>query len=112
MARVRCPVFTVPPTVPEVGVKLRTATRKIAVSASVDRSPGAVSLTFDLHPELTGRRWKLFEKSEAAVRQALGFMSWNKMADDAGWRLCWVAEGLVGVRLAVDALVGMHRWFK
>jgi len=46
------------------------------------------------------------------VRQALGFMSWNKMADDAGWRLCWVAEGLVGVRLAVDALVGMHRWFK
>jgi hypothetical protein len=112
LASVRCPVFTVPPTVPEVGVKLRTATRKIAVSASVDRSSGAVSLTFDLHPELTGRRWKLFEKSEADVRQALGFMSWNKMADDAGWRLSWVAEDLVGVRLAVDALVGMHRWFK
>ncbi|UNK39133.1 TniQ family protein [Shinella sp. H4-D48] len=112
LAIVRCPVFTVPPTVPEVGVKLRTATRKIAVSASVDRSSGAVSLTFDLHPELTGRRWKLFEKSEADVRQALGFMSWNKMADNAGWRLSWVAEDLVGVRLAVDALVGMHRWFK
>jgi hypothetical protein len=82
------------------------------VSATVDRSSGAVSLTFDLHRIITGRRWKLFEKNEADVRQALGFMSRNRMADDAGWRLSWVAEDVVGVRLAVDALVGMHRWFK
>ncbi|WP_165823724.1 TniQ family protein [Metarhizobium album] len=108
----RCPMFTLPPTITEVGAKLRTATRKVVVDVSVDGVTGAISLGFDLHPTLTSRRWKIFEKRETEIREALGCMEWKASEDGAGWRLSWVVSDCGDLGSAADALSGMHRCFK
>jgi hypothetical protein len=109
---VRCPVFTLPLTVPEIGVKLRTATRKIAVDATFEKGSGAITLKFDLHPELTSRRWKLFEKNKAEIQAALGAMNWKRSGDQMGWRLTLLADDADGVGIAVEVMISLHRWFK
>lgn len=103
---------TLPSNVSEVGAKLRTATRKVAVDVFVDAVTGAISLGFDIHPTLTGRRWKLFEKREVEVRDALGFMKWERSPDGTGWRLTLVVENYADLGFAADAVSGMHRYFK
>lgn len=55
-ASVRCPVFILPPDVPEKGTMIRIATRIIAVDVAVDKVAGTIALGFDLHPVKTGRR--------------------------------------------------------
>lgn len=112
MASSRCSAFILPPTVPDVGAKIRTATRKVALDIAVDRAAGTISLGFDLHPTLTGRRWKLFERNEVDVRKALGFMDWKRSGDGSGWRLSFKAQSADDLEQAVEALNRMHRFFK
>lgn len=107
----QCPAFALPSTVPELGAKLRTATRKIAVDAMVDSATRVIKLVFDIHPELTARRWKLFEKNELEIRETLGFMRWDRSGDGAGWRLSFVA-GSDEIGQAVRVLTGIYRWFR
>ncbi len=112
LVHVRCPVFIIPLTVREVGAKIRTATRKVAVDVALDRAAGSITLGFNLHPLTTGRRWKLFERREAEVRKSLDLMDWDRSPDGLGWRLSYVARGADDLLQAVDAMTGMHRLFK
>lgn len=111
-ASARCPAFIVPLDLPVAGTKIRTATRKITVDVAVDKAAGTITLGFDLHPHKTSRRWTLFVRNETNVREALGFMTWKRTDDGLGWWLSLVVRNTGHVDLAVDALVGMYRFFR
>ena len=112
LANMRCPLFAIPEKAPEVALKIKTATAKVVVDVVVDKAAGTISLGFDLHPAKTTRRWKVFQRGEAEIREALGFMDWKRSDGGAGWRLTLKVRENKGVGPAVDLLIGLHQLFK
>jgi hypothetical protein len=111
-AREQCPVFIMPEVVPEIGAQIRTTSRKVSLEVSLDQGTGAITLTFDMHPTLTPRRWKLLQKDESEVRADLAMMRWKPSEDGQGWRASISVMSQANVSIAARVLRAIHQKFK
>lgn len=108
----QCPVFIFPEVVTEIGAQIRTASRNVVLHAEVIAPAGAINLVFDIHPQTTARRWRLFLANTDDLREAFGDWSWQTSQDGLGHTLTYSVLDQTQIEKAIVALRTLHRHFR